>query len=172
MKTLKIDTGYGEVTLTYSKVAKKWYIFDGTQEALKKIESMAFEMGWVYDPKLKNYLGNFIAENQSKFVVDFDGEKTTNELFEKESQKETTAKLEELKAEIKKVMPIATSTQKKAGYKNGNYVGNPIQWNNIDDRIKKFLTREEYMVGFAFKLIGNNGHRGSIIANASDIDII
>jgi len=70
MKTLTIDTGLGKVKLTYSEVAQKWNYFSGNQEALKEIDKICTELGWVYDQKLKNFQANFVAENADKFVVD------------------------------------------------------------------------------------------------------
>lgn len=81
MKTLKIDTGNGQVTLTYGNVDSKWDIFAGSQDAINKLEQMCIELGWVYNRKERNFLANFAAENFDKFVSDFDGEMTTGELW-------------------------------------------------------------------------------------------
>ena len=81
MKTLKIDTGVGTVVLTFSEVAQKWDYFSGPQEALKQIDSICTELGWVYDPKVKNFQANYVAENADKFVVDAMEEVTTDELW-------------------------------------------------------------------------------------------
>jgi len=78
-------------------------------------------------------------------------------------------KIKDLKKAIKAVMPMATSAQIRTGNKNSNFVGKPIGYTNIDDRLKSKLSKDEYFVGFAFGFIGNNGHKGTIINNASDI---
>lgn len=70
MKTLKIDTGKGQVTLTYSEVAQKWDYFEGSQSAFNMLDEMCNNLGWNYDQKLKNYQANFVAENKELFVVD------------------------------------------------------------------------------------------------------
>lgn len=85
MKTLKIDTGKGQVVLTYSEVAQKWDYFSGSQEAFNMIDEMCYQLGWEYDPKLKNYQANFVAENADKFVVDAEEEQTTDQLWSDEN---------------------------------------------------------------------------------------
>jgi len=82
MKTLKIDTGVGTVVLTFSEVAQRWDYFSGPQEAFKQIDVICNELGYVYDPKLKNFQANFVAENSDSFVVDAEKEMTTDELWE------------------------------------------------------------------------------------------
>lgn len=79
-------------------------------------------------------------------------------------------KLAELKKAIKAIMPMATSAQIRTGNKNVNFVGNPIGYTNIDDRLRSELSKGEYFVGFAFGFIGNNGHKGTIIKNPKNID--
>jgi len=81
-------------------------------------------------------------------------------------------KIEYLKKAIKTVMPIATASQKRIGNKNNYFVGKPIGYTRIDDRLRIELSKDEYFVGFAFGFIGNNEHKGTIINNASDILIV
>ena len=70
MKTLKIDTGHGKVTLTYSEVAGKWDVFSGSQRAIDTLYNMCVDMGWNWVRELKNYFTNFVADNLDKFVVE------------------------------------------------------------------------------------------------------
>lgn len=112
MKTLKIDTGKGTVTLTYSEVAQKWDYFSGSQSAFDEIDRICAELGWEYNRKLKNYQSNFVAENADKFVVDAIEEKTTDELWSNEN-----AELEVIESvdEATKVdLEIAFKTRAKA----------------------------------------------------------
>ena len=80
-------------------------------------------------------------------------------------------KIEYLKKAIKTVMPIATAAQKRTGNKNSYFIGNPIGYEGIDDRLRVELSKDEYFVGFAFGFIGNNRHKGTIINNASDVSL-
>ena len=87
MKTLEINTGIGTVVLTYSESFKKWDFFSGNQEAMKHLEQAAEDMGWVYDPKKRNFITNFIAENAEKFVSKSE-EKEPSELWGNEKHTE------------------------------------------------------------------------------------
>jgi hypothetical protein len=70
MKKLEITTTKGQVTLTYSEVAKKWDYFKGSSEAANLLMSMCADMGWVWNMKLKNYWTNHVAENAELFAAD------------------------------------------------------------------------------------------------------
>ena len=78
---------------------------------------------------------------------------------------------ETLKSAINYYREEATSSQKRNGNKNGLYMGNPIKYTSTDSRLQNILSREEYYIGFALGLIGNNGHDGTILKNASNIDL-
>ena len=114
MKTLKIDTGKGTVTLTYSEVAQKWDYFSGTQSAFDEIDRICAELGWEYDRKLKNYQANFVAENADKFVVDAIEEKTTDELWSNENAELEI--VEEVDAATKVDLQISFETRTKASW--------------------------------------------------------
>ncbi len=75
-------------------------------------------------------------------------------------------KIKTLKNGISYFMKEATSAQKR---NRGSKLGTAIMYNMIDSRLRDALTRQEYLVGFHFGLIGNNGHKGSIITNADNI---
>lgn len=78
-----------------------------------------------------------------------------------------TTKLKNLKKAITFFTKTATSTQKNG--KDYNGYGNPIGYLSIDPQLRKVLSRQEYLIGYCYGLIGNNGHKGSIIKNAVKI---
>ena len=94
MENLTIDTGIGQVVLTYLEVARKWDLFSGSQEAMQKLENMCIEIGWEWDRKLKNYFTNFVAENLDKFVIDENSDKSTDEIWGDKSHKPQTKIME------------------------------------------------------------------------------
>ena len=75
-------------------------------------------------------------------------------------------KIETLKKGIAYFMKQATAAQKRD---RGGKLGTAIMYNLIDIRLRNALTREEYLVGFHFGLIGNNGHQGTIVSNAEEL---
>lgn len=82
MKTLTVKTPHGNVDITFSEVSNQWEVFSGAQEALKYCENKAInELGWVYDPKKKNFLWDFIAENVDQIAESEETEKTTKKLW-------------------------------------------------------------------------------------------
>jgi len=68
MKTIKIDTGKGKVTLTFSKATQKYDLFAGNQEAMEKLEKMCIDKGWQQDLN-DSHFTSFVSENLDKFVV-------------------------------------------------------------------------------------------------------
>ena len=114
MKTLKIDTGKGQVTLTYHESAQKWEYFSGSQSAFDEIDRICAELGWEYDRKLKNYQANFVAENADKFVVDEIKEKTSDELWSDENAELEI--IDNVSAAERNEIEIAFETRNKASW--------------------------------------------------------
>lgn len=81
MKTLEIQTPSGNVTLTYSEIGQEWDFFSGSDLALKEIDRMCEEMGYKYEPKKKNRMADFVAENADQFGDVIGQEKTTDQLW-------------------------------------------------------------------------------------------
>ena len=75
-------------------------------------------------------------------------------------------KIKTLKKAISYFMKEATSAHK---HDRGSKLGTAIMYSMIDSRLRDALTRQEYLVGFHFGLIGNNGHKGSIIINSEKL---
>ena len=129
MKTLEINTGIGTVVLTYSESFKKWDFFSGNQEAMKHLEQAAEDMGWVYDPKKRNFITNFIAENAEKFVSKSE-EKEVSELWSNENA--DLEIIEEVDLSTKVNLELAFESRLQAEWNN------PIEnygfgCNNIDE---------------------------------------
>lgn len=82
MENLTINTEKGNVVLAYSKSSNQWELWSGSQEAIKFVENIAInDLGWVYDPKKKNFLWDFVAENVDQISQSKKQEKSVKEMW-------------------------------------------------------------------------------------------
>jgi len=72
------------------------------------------------------------------------------------------------KNRISKIKQLINDNGGVASYPNSvkrnRPIGCPMRCNTIDE-VRYGLTNEEYYIAFSLQLIGNNGHKGTIIDN-------